>query len=141
MKKYVAAYGSAALLMLLFDVVWIGFLARDFYRQGIGHLMAAGPRLDAALLFYVIYALGLLVFVIAPQAQMRASTWLSVMLRGALFGLVAYATYDLTNLATLRDWPLRVALVDMAWGAFASGSACLAGRAAWRWCSPRSPFA
>jgi uncharacterized membrane protein len=141
MKKYVAAYGSAALLMLLFDVVWIGFVARDLYQQGIGHLMAASPRLDAALLFYAVYALGLLVFVIAPQAQLRSSTWLSALWRGALFGLVAYATYDLTNLATLRDWPLQVALVDMAWGAFASSCACLAGRAAWRWCAPRNPFA
>ena len=107
MKKYVAAYGSAALLMLL---------------------------------FYVVYALGLLVIVIATQAQLLAGTWLSVMSRGALFGLVAYATYDLTNLATLKDWPLQVALVYMAWGAFASGCASLAGRAAWRWCAPRSRF-
>lgn len=141
MKKYVAAYGSAALLMLLFDVVWIGFLARDFYQQGIGHLMAAGPRLDAALLFYLVYPIGLLAFVISPQAQLRSSTRVSVMSRGALFGLVAYATYDLTNLATLRDWPVQVAVVDMAWGAFASSCACLAGRAAWRWSAPRIPFA
>jgi uncharacterized membrane protein len=141
MKKYVAAYVSAALLMLLFDGVWIGVVARDFYQQGIGHLMAASPRFDAASLFYVVYALGLLVFVIAPQAQMRSSTWHSAMLRGALFGLVAYATYDLSNLATLRDWPVQVAVVDMAWGAFASSCASIAGRAAWRWCAPRSPFA
>lgn len=141
MKKYVAAYVSAAMLMLVFDVVWIGVVARDFYQQGIGHLMAASPRLDAALLFYVVYVLGLLVFVIAPQAQMRGGTWLSAMSRGALFGLVAYATYDLTNLATLKDWPVQVALVDMAWGAWASGCASLAGRTAWRWFAPRSPFA
>lgn len=135
MKKYVYSYVAAAVLMLVFDGVWIGIVARDFYQQGIGHLMAPSPRLDAALLFYGVYALGLVVFVVAPQSKERASTWLSTLLRGALFGLVAYATYDLTNLATLRDWPVQVALVDMAWGALASGCASVAGRAAWRRCT------
>ena len=141
MKKVVAAYVSVALCMLVLDVVWIGFVARTFYLQGIGHLMAASPRLDAALLFYAVYALGLVVFVVAPQAQKRSGSWLSTLLRGALFGVVAYATYDLTNLATLRDWPVRVTLVDMAWGALASGCASLAGYAAWRRFAHYIPFA
>jgi uncharacterized membrane protein len=139
MKKYVASYFAAAVLMLAFDAVWIGYLARDFYQAGIGHLMAASPRLGVAVLFYGVYALGLVVFVIAPQSRSLHGNWLSAMLRGALLGLVAYGTYDLTNLATLRDWPLSVALVDLAWGAWASACASLAGRAAWLRCSPQPP--
>jgi uncharacterized membrane protein len=139
MKKYVFSYFAAALVMLAFDGLWLGLLARDFYQQGIGHLMAARPRLDAALLFYALYTLGLVALVLAPLAQSRRGTWKMAMLRGALFGLVAYGTYDLTNLATLRDWPVQVAWVDMAWGAWASAWATLAGRAAWLTCCPRPP--
>ena len=129
MQKYFAAYAAAALLMVVLDVIWIGFIAKPLYQEGIGHLMASQPRLDAALLFYAVYALGLVMFVIAPQGH--SVDWQSTLVRGALFGLVAYATYDLSNLATLRDWPVRVAVVDMAWGAIASCSAAAAGKASW----------
>lgn len=128
LRATVAAYASIAAVMLALDVLWIGFIAQPLYQQGIGHLMAAKPNLAAAAAFYVVYAAGLLVFVVQPHgpAAGRRRTALSA----ALFGLCAYATYDLTNLATLRDWPLGLALLDMAWGSLASAVAALAGKAA-----------
>jgi uncharacterized membrane protein len=129
MSKYPITFGAIALSMLALDVVWIGWLAKPLYQSGIGHLMSPSPRLDAALLFYALYACGLLLFVVS--ADQSGAAWTSTALRGALFGLVAYGTYDLSNLATLRDWPLTVTAVDMAWGAFASSAGALAGRAAW----------
>ncbi|RFO97121.1 DUF2177 domain-containing protein [Rhodoferax lacus] len=129
MTKYLAAYAAATLLMLTLDGLWLGLLAKDFYQQGLGHLMAESPRWGPALLFYALYPLGLLVFAVLPAGQ---DTGLApALLRGALFGLMAYATYDLSNLATLKDWPVLVSVVDVAWGAFASCLATLAARLAY----------
>lgn len=129
MTKYLAAYAAATLLMLTLDGLWLGLLAKDFYQQGLGHLMAESPRWGPALLFYALYPLGLLVFAVLPAGQdagLAPALW-----RGALFGLMAYATYDLSNLATLKDWPVLVSVVDVAWGAFASCLATLAARLAY----------
>jgi uncharacterized membrane protein len=98
------------------------------YLQGLGHLMAEAPVLWAAALFYAVYGLGLLRFAIAMPA---AGTVAQAARAGALFGFVAYATYDLTNLATLRDWPASLAFIDIAWGTLASAAAAAAGRWAW----------
>jgi uncharacterized membrane protein len=133
MNRLVAAYLATAVAMIVLDLLWLGAIAKPLYQQGIGHLMAAQPRLAAAAAFYALYAMGLLVFVIAPQAD--APGWGRTLAMGALFGLVAYATYDLSNLATLRDWPLRLALIDMAWGALLSAASAVAGRAAMQWAS------
>jgi len=132
MTKTLAAYAAATLLMLTLDGLWLGLLAKDFYQQGLGHLMADSPRWGPALLFYALYPLGLLVFAVLPTSQGMGSAGLaSTLLRCALFGLMAYATYDLSNLATLKDWPLLVSVVDVAWGAFASCLATLAARLAY----------
>lgn len=128
MTKILAAYAAATLLMLALDGLWLGLLAKDFYQQGLGHLMAESPRWLPALLFYLLYPLGLLYFAVLPQ---EPGVGLGhVLLRGALLGLFAYGTYDLSNWATLKDWPAQVAVVDMAWGAFSSCLATLAGRLA-----------
>jgi uncharacterized membrane protein len=119
--------------MVALDLLWLGVLAKSMYSQGIGHLMADQPKLAAALLFYMLYAAGLIVFAVAPQASDPA--WGKTLLMGALFGLVAYATYDLSNLATLRNWPVSLALVDMAWGAVLSAVSAGAGKAAMNWVS------
>jgi uncharacterized membrane protein len=128
LRPAAAAYACIAAVMLVLDVLWIGFIAQPLYQQGIGHLMAPQPNLAAAAAFYGVYAAGLLVFVVQPHgpAAGRGRTAVSA----ALFGLCAYATYGLTNLATLRDWPLGLALLDMAWGSLASAVAALAGKAA-----------
>ena len=128
MKKQLAAYFAALLTMLVLDGAWIGFAARSFYQSGIGHLMADAPYLPAALLFYLVYPVGLMLFVIVPMAS---KTTRQALLRGALFGFFAYATYDLSNWATLKSWPASVAVVDMLWGAFATACATACARFAW----------
>ncbi len=123
--KYFAAYAAVAIVMLLLDVLWIGFIAKPLYQQGIGHLMADKPNLVIAALFYVVYAAGLMWFVIAPNAD--ATSFGKVALTAAMFGFFAYATYDLTNWATLKNWPASVAIADMLWGSFASATAAVTG--------------
>jgi len=134
MLNYLAAYGATAVVMLALDVVWLGFIAKSFYRDGIGHLMADPPNLVAAGVFYLLYPLGVLLFAVAPVAWSGGVgapadlPWLHAVLAGALFGFFAYATYDLSNLATLRGWPLRLALVDIAWGTALTAAAAAGGR-------------
>ena len=113
------------------DMVWLGLIAKGFYRRQIGFLMREGVNWPAAVIFYLLFILGLVVFVVAPAVD--DGSWLRALLYGALFGLIAYATYDLTNLATLRDWPLPVTLVDLAWGAVLGGSVCAATTWIGRW--------
>ena len=127
MTKYLAAYAAAAVVMLAIDMLWLGFIAKPLYEQGIGHLMAAKPRLWAAALFYLLYPVGLVLFAVAPN---QGSAWVPTAMMGAAFGFFAYATYDLTNLATLKDWPLGLSVIDTVWGAAVSAVASLAGRAA-----------
>jgi uncharacterized membrane protein len=129
--KYAASFGAIALIMVALDGLWIGVIAKPLYQQGIGHLMAQNPRLGAAALFYAVYSLGLLLFVVVPSGE--ASIWHTPLMRGALFGFFAYATYDLTNLATLRDWPMGLSALDMAWGSIASAAAAVAGHFAYQW--------
>jgi uncharacterized membrane protein len=116
-------YGAALVVMGVLDALWLGVIARDLYRREIGDLMAAQIRLAPAALFYLGYPAGLVALAVQPMPD---SIWMAAW-RSALFGLVAYGTYDLTNMATLRHWSVTVTLADMAWGAFASA---LAGSAA-----------
>jgi uncharacterized membrane protein len=102
------------LVFLGIDAFWLGLVAPQFYRSQIGHLMAERANLLAAGLFYLLFVTVLVYFVVEPA--LRVGTIWDAFVRGALFGLVTYATYDLTNLATLRDWPLLVTVVDLLWG-------------------------
>lgn len=106
------------------DMVWLGLVAKGFYRRQLGALMRTDVNWAAAIVFYLLFILGLVVFVVAPAVD--AGSWTEAVWRGALFGLVTYATYDLTNLATLRDWPLPMTLVDLAWGAVLASSVAVA---------------
>lgn len=123
--KYLGIYGIAFLVMFLLDMLWLGVVATDWYARGIGHLMAPSPNLWAAALFYLLYPLGLLLFCVLPG---RDAPWLRVLGMGALFGFFAYATYDLTNLATLKGWPPVLTVVDIAWGCVVSGLSAAAGK-------------
>jgi uncharacterized membrane protein len=96
------------------DMVWLGLIAKNFYRQQIGFLLKPNVNWYAAILFYFLFLAGLVFFVIEPA--MKNQSLSEAILRGAFFGLVTYATYDLTNLAVTKDWPLLVTVVDMAWG-------------------------
>jgi uncharacterized membrane protein len=112
---------SILLTTLLLDAVWLGTMIQRFYPAHIGHLLAPSPKLGVAALFYLIYSLGIYVFVVNPSLQ-NSTGYLHVFLLGFFFGLVAYGTYDLTNHATLRDWPYIVTVVDMLWGGFLTGT-------------------
>lgn len=110
MTAFLATLGAMAVL----DGLWLGVIARNFYRQNLGNLMASPPRWAAAVIFYALYAVGVWYFVVQPGVLKADVGWAAA--RGAFFGLIAYATYDLTNLATLKDWSLKVTLVDVTWG-------------------------
>lgn len=116
--KALLSYLMLAGILLVLDLIWIGILARDFYRSGLGSLMAENVNMAAAFGFYLIYSIGLFFFVVHPA--LATGDWRNAAMMGALFGLVAYATYDLTNLAVVKGFPLDMAVVDMAWGATVS---------------------
>lgn len=109
------AFGVSLLTMTVLDGAWLGFIAPKFYKQHIGFIMTSKPNWFAAAAFYVLFIVGVTVFVTYPGWKNDTSL-LHVALLGALFGLVTYATYDLTNQATLKNWPAIVTLVDMLWG-------------------------
>jgi uncharacterized membrane protein len=111
---------ATVVAFIVIDGVWLGLVARTFYRRHLGYLMAEKPNWAAAGIFYLLYAIGLTVFVVIPASD--AGSVLEGLWRGALFGLVAYATYDLTNHATVRDWPAIVTGIDLAWGTALSAS-------------------
>jgi len=125
--KLLLPYLAVVATMIVLDALWIGVLARPLYLRGIGHLMAEQPNFVAALAFYLLYAIGLMAFVVLPRAP---GDWQLAAAWGALFGLIAYMTYDLTNMATLRDWPLGLSFIDMGWGCIATALAATAGRLA-----------
>jgi uncharacterized membrane protein len=102
------------------DMIWLGFIAKDFYRENVGHLLNPNINWTAAIVFYLMFIAGLVIFVISPAIE--KSSWTYALIYGAFFGLITYATYDLTNLATLKDWSLKVTVVDLIWGMFLSAS-------------------
>ena len=126
MSRYLVTYLATWITMVLIDLLWLGVIAKPLYQQGIGHLMAEKPNLVAAALFYLLYPVGIVIFAVAPDAV--SASWIKTFTAGALLGLFAYATYDLTNLATLKGWPVSLALVDMAWGSLVTGLSALAGK-------------
>jgi len=111
---YVKLYFATLVAFFLIDMVWLGLVARTFYRKQLGFLLAPATNWIAALIFYLLFILGILVFVVVPGLQDHSLK--TTLLRAALFGLVTYATYDLTNLATVKNWPLLITVVDLAWG-------------------------
>ncbi len=112
---FIKLYAIALSVFFAIDMFWLGIIAKNFYRIQIGHLMKSDVNWTAAIIFYLIFIVGLVVFVISPAVE--KNSWMHALLFGALFGLVCYATYDLTNLAVAKDWPLLVTIVDLIWGA------------------------
>jgi uncharacterized membrane protein len=102
------------------DMLWLGFVARKFYSQHLGFLMRPDVGWVPAIIFYLLFITGLVTFVISPAVEKHS--WLNALLYGAFFGLITYSTYDLTNLATLKDWPIIVTVVDLIWGMVLSAS-------------------
>ncbi len=126
MLKYVGIYLAVFVTMVAIDMVWLRVIAVSWYQQGMGPLLTDSPNLVAAALFYLLYPLGLMIFAVLPASG--ETSWLRAAGMGALFGFFAYATYDLTNLAVIKNWPVGLTVLDMAWGTFISGVATLAGK-------------
>jgi uncharacterized membrane protein len=116
MIKLAQIYATSLVIFLIFDSVWLIKISPDLYREYIGHLLAESPRLDAALAFYLIYMAGLTWFCIRPSID--DEKWTYSALRAGFFGVVSYATFDLTAQAVFRDWPTVITLIDLAWGSF-----------------------
>ncbi len=114
MLKPLLHYGIVLVVFFAIDMVWLGVIAKNLYAKHLGYLMAPQVNWIAAILFYLLFILGLLVFVIEPALIQQ--DLLKLILSAALFGLVTYATYDLTNLATVKDWPMVITLIDLTWG-------------------------
>jgi uncharacterized membrane protein len=117
MTKFLLTWLICFVVFLVIDLAWIGGVAKSFYRTQIGHLLAEDFRMVAAMLFYVFYVAGIVWFCV-----WGAEGWKAAAISGALFGFFCYATYDMTNYATLRDWPLQMVLVDIAWGTVLTAS-------------------
>jgi uncharacterized membrane protein len=126
MLKYAAVYLAVLLTFVLVDVLWLRVIAVSWYQQGMGSLLAESPNFFAAALFYLVYPVGLLIFAVL-SAEAPAGVWRVAGL-GMLFGFFAYATYDLTNLAVIKGWPMGLSFIDIAWGSCLSAIASVAGK-------------
>ncbi len=128
---YAIAYAAILLPFCLLDAVWLTVMGKLLYKPTLGDILLPAVNLPPAIAFYLIYPIGILVFGVLPALKTGSVT--PAILYAALFGALAYATYDLTNHATLRNWTLTITLLDIAWGAFASGVAAAVSYYAARW--------
>ncbi|MDB5471038.1 MAG: hypothetical protein JWR84_2598 [Caulobacter sp.] len=125
MLKYIVAYIAAAVVFVAVDFVWLAFIAQKLYQREIGRLLLDKPLLSAAVPFYLLYLVGAVWF--GTRAGLEAGSWSVALLNGALFGFIAYATYDLTNMATLKGFSWTVVAADLFWGAFITATVATAG--------------
>lgn len=129
--SYAVAYTATALVFFGLDFVWLSTVSTGFYRSRIGSLLLDQPNLGVAGLFYLVYVAGIVHFAVMPAVN--GTSWTTALVNGALLGLVAYGTYDMTNLATLKSWSVSVSVVDMMWGIALTATAATCGYlvAAW----------
>jgi len=124
--KYIVPYGVTLLVFVTLDLIWLGVVAKRFYRTQLAGLIADKFNFWAALAFYLVYPLGVVSFAVVPA--LSSDSWSDAAVWGAMLGFFAYATYDLTNLATLREWPVRLTVVDLAWGTVLTALAATCGQ-------------
>jgi uncharacterized membrane protein len=129
--RLLGVYGISAVVFFAIDFVWLSLATSRFYRPQLGELLAERPRVGVAALFYLAYVVGVVALAVIPGLREEA-VW-GALWRGALFGFLAYATYDLTNLATIRGWPWQVSVVDMIWGTVLTSVVSVAGYLGGRW--------
>ena len=120
MAQFFKLYGIAFVLFFMIDLIWLGLIAKNLYQNQIGTLLKTNTNWTAAIIFYLLFIGGLVFFAIQPSIS-SATLW-KAMLYGALFGFITYATYDLTNLATLEGWPIKITIIDLIWGSFLGAS-------------------
>ena len=123
--KLLIVYLACVITFFALDLTWIGVVAHKFYQSQIGFLLSPKPNWPAALVFYLTYLVGIMIFVVLPAAHKQSLGY--AVLYGALFGFFCYATYDLTNLAVTKDWPLAITVVDLIWGTVLTSSVATAG--------------
>lgn len=131
MLSYLVAYLVSGAVFIGLDATWLSLMGPRLYKPLLQNLLATTIRPAPAVLFYVLYIAGILIFAVAPASS--APRVHGAMLRGACFGLIAYGTYDLTNQATLRTWPAIITIADLGWGMFVTAVAAGAGCLAWQW--------
>ncbi len=124
-KNVIISYILTFAVFLLVDMLWLGVIARNIYRKYLGSFLTGEVNWTAAFIFYLLFIIGISIFVIYPAVT--KNSFLHALVFGALFGVVTYATYDLTNLATLGGWPIKIVVIDILWGAVISGVVSLAG--------------
>lgn len=134
MPAFATAYIGSALAMLVLDIIWLTTMVPRVYQPALGDMLADPPNLWVAAVFYLLYVVGVVVFAVLPALGQQ--NWLMALGAGALLGLVAYGTYDFTNLSTLRNWPVGLSLIDVAWGTFLTGATATAGYFVANWLSP-----
>ena len=134
MMKLVYLYLLTLPVFFVIDMLWLGVIAKGFYRNNLGHLLRPDVNWAAALIFYLLYIVGILIFATLPALEKQSLRQAVVL--GALFGFFAYTTYDLSNLATLKDWPVNVVFVDILWGMFVTASVAAASFFIGRWIMP-----
>ncbi len=125
MLQYLIAYALTALVFFAIDFVWLSRVARDFYFSRLGDMLLDTPRMGAAAAFYAIYVVGIVIFAVAPA--LRTDSLATALVFGASFGFFTYATYDMTNYATLKNWPVSIVVVDIIWGTVLSGVSAAIG--------------
>ena len=123
--KLLLAYLLTAVVFFAIDLTWLGFLAKDLYKKYLGGFLSDQVNWTAAFIFYALFIVGIFIFAILPAAEKNSLTHAAIY--GALFGFFTYATYDLTNLATLKNWPLTIVFIDIIWGSILTGTVAAAG--------------
>ena len=123
--KFIYAYLLTTVVFFVIDILWLGLIARGLYNRYLGSILADQVNWTAAIIFYLLFIIGIFIFVILPAVEQQS--YMKALIYGALFGFFTYATYDLTNLATLKDWPLPIVFIDIIWGAFLTASVSLSG--------------
>jgi len=120
MLDFIKVYLTSFVVFFVIDLLWLGVVAQKLYAKHLSYIMKEKPTWSAALLFYLLYIIGLVFFVINPALE--KSSWQYALFAGMFFGFITYATYDLTNLATLKDWPFKITVIDLIWGSVLGAS-------------------
>jgi len=129
--KLIISYLLTSVVFFAIDMVWLGFIAKDLYRKYLGNFLSDKVNWTAAIVFYLLFIIGIFYFAILPAVE--KNSLMKAIISGAFFGILTYATYDLTNLATLKNWPLPIVFIDIAWGALLTGIVSTAGYYIVKW--------
>jgi uncharacterized membrane protein len=120
MIKLIATYFIALISFFAIDMVWLGVISKNYYKQKLGFILSPDPNWAAAIIFYLLFIAGIIYFAINPG--LKANDWQVALVNGALLGAMCYATYDLTNMATIAKWPIEIVIIDIIWGMVLTGS-------------------